>query len=122
MNILWKTAQNVYIISDFNTFSELDVNVASQYMTWPHDHHHSSFRYTRNADTKINSHRPLVRTNTICITIVKDICLLFTQKPCSLPFSVREAAHDITQHGKYTKQGFSFTQYIRLMGQKDIHT
>jgi hypothetical protein len=63
MNILWTIAQNVYIISDSNIFSEQNVNDASQYMTGPYDHHrHSSFRFTRNADARMHSYRPLVRT------------------------------------------------------------
>jgi preprotein translocase subunit Sec63 len=70
MNILWMIAQNVYIISDFNIFSEQDVNAASQHMTGPYDHHHSGFRFTRNADARIHSYRPLVRTKTFRIAML----------------------------------------------------
>jgi hypothetical protein len=82
MNILWMTAQNVKIISDFNIFSELDINGASHYVAGPHDHHHSSFRFTRNADAKMNSYRPLVRTKQLSIAIVEHMFTIQT-KTCS---------------------------------------
>jgi hypothetical protein len=74
MNIVWKTAQNIYVISDFNIFSELDVNAATKYMTGPYGEHHSSFRFPRNADAKMNSYRPLVRTKTFSNAVL-NICL-----------------------------------------------
>jgi hypothetical protein len=96
MNILWMTAQNVYVISDFNIFSELGVNGASQYMTGPYDHHHSGFRFTRNADAKMNSYRPLVRTKTLSIATVEHMFTIQTKIQLATCFSARQAAHTNT--------------------------
>jgi hypothetical protein len=109
MNILWMTAQNVYIISDINILSELEVNGASEYMPGPYDHHHSSFRYTRNADAKMNSYRPLVRTKTHSIAIVEHMFTIQTKILFATCFSARQAAHTITYHGNYTKECLLFT-------------
>jgi hypothetical protein len=62
-------AQNVYIISDFNIFSEQDVNEASEYMTELYDHHHGSSRFTRNVDG--NSYRPLVSTKKLRVATIE---------------------------------------------------